>query len=60
LLYTLAYTFAKFELEVLLARVSTLGERIEDIFLVRGAALADTRKRSAFEAALQAAIDAPA
>jgi [protein-PII] uridylyltransferase len=57
LLYTLAYTFASFGLEVLLARISTLGERIEDIFLVRGAALADARQRNVFEAALQTAID---
>ena len=57
LLYTIAYTFASFGLEVLLARISTLGERIEDIFLVRGAALADARQRNAFEAKLQTAID---
>ncbi|WP_343292077.1 [protein-PII] uridylyltransferase [Vandammella animalimorsus] len=52
LLYGIAWTLAQLQLEILLAKISTLGERAEDSFLIRGQALRDPRLQQELERAL--------
>ena len=43
LLYDVARTLARYRLNLQTARVNTLGDRVEDVFLITGAALTDSR-----------------
>jgi len=56
LLYSVARVLARHDITVLLARVSTLGERVEDTFLVRGAALQVNRRQIEIETELLDAL----
>ena len=57
LLYSLARVLARHKISLDLAKVMTLGERVEDVFLISGDALVDSESRIALEAALIAAIE---
>ena len=52
LLYSVARVLARHHVEVLLAKVATLGERVEDSFLLHGAALQHSRAQIAMETEL--------
>ena len=56
LLYVIARTLAKHHVNVQLAKVSTLGERVEDTFLVTGDALRQDKKQLELETELLAAL----
>ncbi len=56
LLYAIARVLAKHDLEVHTAKVLTLGERAEDVFLVSGAQLATVKGQLAIESDLLAAL----
>jgi len=43
LLYDVARTLARYRMNLQTARVNTLGDRVEDVFLISGAALTDSR-----------------
>jgi len=49
LLYGVARTLALHKISVELSKITTLGERVEDTFLVRGERLADHKSRIALE-----------
>ncbi len=49
LLYALAHSLHEFELNLLSARVATLGERVEDIFLISGGTLNNVNRMRQFE-----------
>ena len=52
LLYSVALVLARHQADVLLAKVATLGERVEDSFLLRGAALQHNKAQIAMETEL--------
>jgi [protein-PII] uridylyltransferase len=52
LLYGVAQVLAQHHINVLLAKVSTLGERVEDTFLINGAALQHNRTQIDLETQL--------
>ena len=54
----IARTLAKHEVNVQLAKVSTLGERVEDTFLVTGASLNRDKAQLALETELLEALAA--
>jgi [protein-PII] uridylyltransferase len=56
LLYVIARTLALHQINVQLAKVSTLGERVEDTFLVTGDTLRQDKKQLALETALLEAV----
>ena len=56
LLYRIARVLAAHAIDVQLAKVVTLGERVEDSFLVRGAELQHNRSQIALETELLAAV----
>jgi [protein-PII] uridylyltransferase len=56
LLYVIARTLALHQINVQLAKVSTLGERVEDTFLVTGDTLRQDKKQLALETALLEAL----
>lgn len=56
ILHAVAQVFAKHQINLRTAKVMTLGERIEDSFLVEGASLNDPRIQQAFERDLLAAL----
>ena len=56
LLYSIARVLAQHDLEVHTAKVMTLGERAEDVFLISGAALADAKSQLEIEGDLLEAI----
>ncbi len=56
LLYSIARVLARHGVSLELAKVTTLGERVEDTFLVSGPTLAQARVQSALETELLAAI----
>jgi [protein-PII] uridylyltransferase len=56
LLYSIARVLAKHNLNLQLAKVSTLGERVEDMFLIDGAELQQNRKQIEIETELLEAI----
>jgi [protein-PII] uridylyltransferase len=56
LLYSIARVLARHQLNVHTAKILTLGERAEDVFLVSGAALAKSREQLAIEADLLQAL----
>ena len=57
LLYRIARVLAAHGIDVQLAKVVTLGERVEDSFLVRGAELQHNRSQIALETELLAAVN---
>ena len=56
LLYSIARVLAKHHINLQLAKISTLGERVEDTFLVDGAALQHNRSQIEFETELLDAL----
>ena len=56
LLYSVARVLAKHDINLQLAKISTLGERVEDTFLVDGAALQHNRSQIEFETELLDAL----
>ncbi|MFM2111925.1 MAG: hypothetical protein RLZZ271_585 [Pseudomonadota bacterium] len=58
LLYSIARVLAKYRVNLQLAKVSTLGERVEDTFLVDGPALQNNRTQLDIETELLTAITA--
>jgi [protein-PII] uridylyltransferase len=60
LLYAVARVLARHQVNLQLAKVSTLGERVEDTFLVDGAALQKPRAQLQIETELLDAVAAPA
>ena len=58
LLYVIARTLAKHHVNVQLAKVSTLGERVEDTFLVTGDTLKLDKAQLALETELLEALSA--
>ncbi len=60
LLYDVARVLARYQVNLQLAKVSTLGERVEDTFLVDGAALQQSKAQLRIESELLDAVAAPA
>ncbi|WP_225783151.1 [protein-PII] uridylyltransferase [Xenophilus sp. Marseille-Q4582] len=60
LLYSVARVLARHHLNLQLAKVSTLGERVEDSFLISGAELQGQRAQLQIETELREAVRAPA
>ena len=60
LLYAIARVLARHHIDLQLAKILTLGERVEDSFLVKGASLAQARVQLQLEAELLDAIALPA
>ena len=58
LLYSIALVLARHKINLQLAKVTTLGERVEDTFLVDGAELQQNRKQIEIETELLQAISA--
>jgi [protein-PII] uridylyltransferase len=58
LLYSIARVLARHKLNLQLAKVSTLGERVEDTFLIDGPELQQNRKQIEIETELLEAIAA--
>jgi [protein-PII] uridylyltransferase len=52
LLYTVAWTLAQYGINLRTAKITTLGERAEDVFLVSGEALANNKTAIRFETEL--------
>lgn len=52
LLYSIAWTLAKFQLDIHLAKITTLGERAEDSFLLQGKTSLSNTQQQALEKAL--------
>ena len=59
LLYSVARVLANHKVNLLLAKISTLGERVEDTFLVEGASLASGSGQIHFQTDLLAALSGP-
>lgn len=57
LLYDLARVFSVHQISLKMAKIHTLGERAEDVFILESEQLADTRARSQFERAVLAALN---
>lgn len=60
LLYAVALVLARFGVNLQLAKISTLGERVEDTFLVDGPVLQQNKGQIALETAILDAVAAPA
>jgi len=60
LLYSIARVLARHGISLQLAKITTLGERVEDTFLISGPTLAQHRVQAALETELLAAISPPA
>jgi [protein-PII] uridylyltransferase len=58
LLYSIARVLAAHRINVMLAKVSTLGERVEDTFLIDGAELQQNKAQIAIETELLEALRA--
>ena len=56
LLYAIARVLAKHHINLQLAKISTLGERVEDTFLIDGAELHQSKKQLEIESELLDAI----
>lgn len=56
LLYAIARVLARHRVNLQLAKISTLGERVEDTFLIEGDSLRDLRTQGAIEGELLAAL----
>lgn len=59
LLYTIARVLARHRVNLELAKITTLGERVEDTFLVTGPELTDTRKQAVIETEIVEALREP-
>jgi [protein-PII] uridylyltransferase len=59
LLYAVARVLSQHKINIHLARISTLGERVEDTFLVDAPTLANPKTQGALEADLRAALEDP-
>lgn len=59
LLYSIARVLARHKINLQLAKVSTLGERVEDTFLIDGAELQQNRRQIQIETELLEALAAP-
>jgi [protein-PII] uridylyltransferase len=57
LLYSVARILAKYQINLQLAKVTTLGERVEDTFLIDGAALQHNRTQLEIETELLTAMN---
>lgn len=60
LLYSIALVLAKHGINLQLAKITTLGERVEDTFLINGLPLQHNRTQIAIETELLAALTPPA
>ena len=58
LLYSVALILAKHKINLLMAKVSTLGERVEDTFLIDGAALQQNKLQIEMETEILEALSA--
>jgi [protein-PII] uridylyltransferase len=58
LLYSIARVLAGHRINVMLAKISTLGERVEDTFLIDGAELQQNKAQIAIETELLEALRA--
>ena len=58
LLYSIARVLSEHRINLYTARVTTLGERVEDMFLIDGPTLAQARRQIALETDLLAALQA--
>ena len=58
LLYSIARVLSEHRINLYTARVTTLGERVEDMFLIDGPSLAQARRQIALETDLLAALQA--
>jgi [protein-PII] uridylyltransferase len=56
LLYSVALVLARHKIDLLLAKVNTLGERVEDTFVIQGAALQHNRDQIEIETELLDAL----
>jgi len=56
LLYTIAHCLSSHQIEVQSAKITTLGERVEDVFLLSGSALATERQQVTLEQDLLQAL----
>lgn len=56
LLYCIAQVLARHQINLKLAKVSTLGERVEDTFLIDGPGLQQNRRQIEIETELLAAL----
>jgi [protein-PII] uridylyltransferase len=56
LLYSIARVLARYRVNLQLAKISTLGERVEDTFLIDGPALQDSRLQIAIETEILEAV----
>lgn len=52
ILYSLAHIFSQFKINLRMARLLTLGERVEDIFIIEGSALENLQSQLDFERAI--------
>ncbi len=59
LLFSIAKVMATHQINLHMARISTLGERVEDTFVVEGPHLANQRQQLAFEEDLLSALHSP-
>ena len=57
LLYGIARVLSRHHIDVELAKITTLGERVEDMFLLRGASLQDSRTQLEIEQELVQALE---
>lgn len=57
LLYSLARVFAAHRINLIMAKILTLGDRVEDIFIIEGDALGHPRTQLQFERAVLSALD---
>jgi [protein-PII] uridylyltransferase len=56
LLYSIASVLARYKVNLHTAKITTLGERVEDVFLVDGPTLANARTQIALESELLDAL----
>jgi [protein-PII] uridylyltransferase len=56
LLYTIAHCLSSHQVEVQSAKITTLGERVEDVFLVSGPSLSTERQQVSLERDLLQAL----
>lgn len=57
ILYSLAHIFSQFKINLRMARLLTLGERVEDIFIIEGKALESLQSQLDFERAIIDALN---
>lgn len=57
LLYRVAHIFAKYEISIHTARITTLGSRVEDFFLISGSSLDDEKTQIQLETDLLKAVE---